>query len=59
VRKVTETTSTNGGNVINLSAIYSQPTTSDNSKIQKIEEASGVRIHHTTWTDAGDGTAKL
>ena len=59
VRKVTETTSTNGGNVINLSAIYSQPTTSDNSKIQKIEEASGVRIHHTTWTDAGDGTARL
>ncbi|KIM83687.1 hypothetical protein PILCRDRAFT_819331 [Piloderma croceum F 1598] len=61
IRKTTETTSTNGGNVINLSAMHTRVAASGNSKIQTVDvdkAASSVHIHQSVWSDADHKSTK-
>lgn len=61
IRKTTELTSTNGGNVINLSAVHTRVAASENSKIQTTDvdmAASGVHIHQSVWSHANYESTK-
>jgi hypothetical protein len=59
IRKIAGTASTRD-DVVNLSTMYARPTASGISKIESVKaDKSGVHIHQSSWSDAGNATAKF